>query len=75
MVPDSSTSYACGVLEHVFQVGELVLLPSCLRHEVSPFTDNGMRITVAFNAWVRYQDEPVGEPGFRRGRQTPGQTA
>ncbi len=63
--------YAFGALEHIFQAGELVLFPSYLYHEVSPYTGSGIRITVAFNAWVRYQDEPALAPGYRRVRQTP----
>ncbi|HMM66296.1 MAG TPA: putative 2OG-Fe(II) oxygenase [Dokdonella sp.] len=33
--------------------GELVLFPSWLFHEVSPFKGTGERITVAFNTWFR----------------------
>jgi len=58
--------YGFGVLEHHFEAGELVLFPSYLYHEVSPFQGQDIRITVAFNVWVRYQDEPPLEPGLRR---------
>ncbi|WKE64452.1 TIGR02466 family protein [Gallaecimonas kandeliae] len=33
--------------------GTLVLFPSYLNHEVTPFFGNGKRITIAFNSWCR----------------------
>lgn len=40
--------------------GQLVLFPSWLLHEVTPFNpaDDGLRITVAFNARFRMEDVP-----------------
>ncbi len=68
------TPYTFGVLEHHFQAGELILFPSYLYHEVSPYTGGDIRITVAFNTWVRYQDEPALPPGYRRTRGAPAHT-
>ncbi len=44
--------YSAGV--QVFQpmAGRLVMFPSYLMHDVAPFTGNGTRIVVAFNAWM-----------------------
>lgn len=44
--------------------GELVIFPSWLLHQVSPYLGDGVRITVAFNAWFRQRrpnerDAPV----------------
>ena len=33
--------------------GELVIFPSWLVHQVTPYTGDGERITVAFNAWFK----------------------
>ncbi|EQD29103.1 hypothetical protein B2A_14644, partial [mine drainage metagenome] len=59
--------YGFGAVEHHFRPGELVLFPSYLYHEVSPYEGTDVRLTVAFNVWVRYEGEPKLEPGFHRG--------
>jgi uncharacterized protein (TIGR02466 family) len=58
--------YSFGSLPHRFNAGELVLFPSYLHHEVTCFRGDGIRITIAFNVWIRYADEPAFEPGLRR---------
>jgi uncharacterized protein (TIGR02466 family) len=40
------------------QAGQLVLFPSWVMHDVKPFQGDGERITVAFNCWFRFQDQP-----------------
>lgn len=35
--------------------GSLVIFPSWLMHQVLPFKGNGERITVAFNAWFKFE--------------------
>lgn len=45
--------------------GQLLLFPSYLLHEVAPYHGERERVTVAFNAWVRYADEPAFEPALR----------
>lgn len=37
--------------EFRLEAGQLVLFPSWLMHQVTPFSGEGERITVAFNAW------------------------
>lgn len=63
--------YGFGVMEHQFEPGELVLFPAYLYHEVSPYEGGDVRITVAFNVWVRYAGEPKLEPGFHRDAHRP----
>lgn len=63
--------YGFGALEHRFEAGELVLFPSYLYHEVSPYEGADIRVTVAFNVWVRYEGEPKLEPGFHRLAHSP----
>ena len=43
--------YAHGIRSLRLEPGQLVLLPSWILHEVTPFTGDGERITVSFNAW------------------------
>jgi uncharacterized protein (TIGR02466 family) len=59
--------FGFGNLVHRFTAGELVIFPSYLNHEVNCFRGTGIRITIAFNVWIRYADEPAFEPGLRRG--------
>lgn len=42
--------------------GQLVLFPSWVQHEVLPFHGDGERITVAFNCWFKFGDEPAPQP-------------
>ncbi|MEM9301112.1 MAG: putative 2OG-Fe(II) oxygenase [Pseudomonadota bacterium] len=42
-----------GMRNYQFKPGQLVIFPSFLMHEVAPFTGDGTRITVAFNAWIK----------------------
>ncbi|WP_292999833.1 putative 2OG-Fe(II) oxygenase [Nevskia sp.] len=42
--------------EFRLQPGQLVLFPSWLVHQVTPFAGDGERITVAFNAWFTVRD-------------------
>ena len=37
------------------RAGDLVLFPSWLMHQVLPYQGDGTRITVAFNAWFKYE--------------------
>jgi uncharacterized protein (TIGR02466 family) len=57
--------FASGNLAWQLTPGELLLFPSWLTHDVSPFRGTGERITVAFNAWVREAGAAVDEPGIR----------
>lgn len=57
--------YTFGDLTYSLDGGMMVLFPSFLQHEVTPFWGQGERITVAFNCWVRYADQAVDEPGIR----------
>ena len=43
--------FIVGDLELQLQPGQLVVFPSYLFHEVSPYTGTGTRITVASNCW------------------------
>ena len=45
--------------------GQLLLFPSYLLHEVTPYYGSRERITVAFNAWVREAGAAVDEPSLR----------
>lgn len=64
--------YAAGSLPLRLRPGELVLFPSYMRHEVSPFWGRDDRITVAFNAWLREAGQAVDEPNLRRREEQPG---
>lgn len=46
-----SIPYSYASRELRLQPGQLVLFPSWLMHQVTPFMGEGERITVAFNAW------------------------
>lgn len=39
--------------EYRLEPGQLVIFPSWLMHQVMPYTGEGERVTVAFNAWFR----------------------
>ena len=57
--------FGFGDLAFDLKPGQLLLFPSYLLHEVAPYHGERERITVAFNAWVRYSDEPAFEPSLR----------
>lgn len=57
--------FTFGDVAYMLTAGQLLLFPSYLMHEVAPYHGQRERITVAFNAWVRYRDEPAFEPGLR----------
>lgn len=59
------TPYAAGYSAYQLQAGQLLLFPSWLVHEVTPFWGKDARITVAFNAWIREAGQAVDEPGLR----------
>ena len=61
--------YAFGDIPYSLPAGALVLFPSYLHHEVTPFWGQDERITVAFNCWVRYADQPIDEPEIRMRQQ------
>lgn len=48
------------------EAGMLVLFPSYLVHEVTPYVGDRERITVAFNAWVQDYREPVMNPSITK---------
>lgn len=59
-----ASPYGIADLAYNLQPGMLLLFPSYLVHEVSPYLGRQERITVAFNAWIRdYRDPPV-EPAI-----------
>lgn len=60
-----ASPYTFGDLAYALEPGTLVLFPSYLHHEVTPFWGEGERITVAFNCWLRYADQSVDEPEVR----------
>ena len=60
-----ASPYTFGDLAYPLEPGTLVLFPSYLHHEVTPFWGEGERITVAFNCWLRYADQAVDEPEVR----------
>lgn len=43
--------YSYSTREFRLQAGQLVLFPSWLMHQVTPFYGDGERITIAFNCW------------------------
>ncbi len=49
-------AFATGVRTYRATPGQLVIFPSYIMHDVSPFTADGTRIVVAFNAWVKRRD-------------------
>ncbi len=52
--------YAPGVLTFPAKAGQLVIFPSFLMHDVAPFTGQGERIVVAFNAWINDARDTTG---------------
>jgi len=56
--------YSIADLAFNLQASTLLLFPSYLLHEVSPYYGQRERITVAFNAWVRDHRDPPFEPAF-----------
>lgn len=60
-----SEPYAFGNMSLKLSPGQLILFPSYLFHEVAPFWGNDVRITVAFNCWLREAGQAVDEPGIR----------
>ena len=69
---DMRSPFGFGDIAFDLQPGQLLLFPSYLLHEVAPYHGERERITVAFNAWVRYAGEPALEPGVRlRKRKAP----
>jgi uncharacterized protein (TIGR02466 family) len=50
--------YGFGDLSFALEPGQLILFPSFLHHEVTPFHGHDERITIAFNCWLRHADEP-----------------
>lgn len=61
--------YAFGNMGWHLQAGQLIIFPSYLFHEVAPFWGSDERITVAFNCWVREENEAVNEPLVKRRTQ------
>lgn len=57
-----------GIAEQAYQLqaGMLLLFPSYLVHEVSPYFGDRERITVAFNAWVQDHREPAMNPSVTK---------
>lgn len=45
--------YSYATREYQLKAGQLVIFPSWLMHQVTPFHGDGARITVAFNAWFQ----------------------
>ena len=62
---DMRSPFGFGDIAFDLQPGQLLLFPSYLLHEVAPYHGERERITVAFNAWVRYAGDPALEPGVR----------
>lgn len=58
-------AYSFGNVGFQLEAGQLVLFPSYLFHEVAPFWGRDVRITVAFNCWLRRAGEAVDEPEVR----------
>ena len=56
--------YSIADLAFNLQAGTLLLFPSYLLHEVSPYYGQRERVTVAFNAWVRDYRDPPYEPAL-----------
>jgi len=53
-----SGAFASGLRSLRMEPGQLVLFPSWVLHEVTPFEGEGERVTVAFNCWFRFKDAP-----------------
>jgi len=56
--------FGMGEIAFNLRAGQLLMFPSYLMHEVSPYYGERPRITVAFNAWVRHQSEGNDEPAL-----------
>ncbi len=50
--------YASTTREYRLEPGQLVLFPSWLMHQVTPYQGERERITVAFNAWFQLDPKP-----------------
>lgn len=61
--------FGFGDQSFALEAGQLVLFPSYLHHEVTPFQGVDERITIAFNCWLRYADQAVDEPSIRIKKQ------
>jgi uncharacterized protein (TIGR02466 family) len=61
--------YIIAELAYELQPGRLLMFPSYMVHEVSPYFGQRERITVAFNAWIRDQHEPIVEPSIKLRRR------
>ena len=57
--------YGFGDIAFALNPGQLVLFPSYIFHEVTPYLGKRERVTVAFNAWARYADQASDEPSIR----------
>lgn len=57
-----SEPYCIADLAFSLEPGQLLLFPSYLVHEVSPYFGQRERVTVAFNAWIKDYREPPVEP-------------
>lgn len=58
--------FGFGTLAYTLVPGRLLLFPSYLIHEVAPYFGQRVRITVAFNAWVREAGHAVDAPFVRK---------
>jgi uncharacterized protein (TIGR02466 family) len=52
-------AFATGTRSLRMEPGQLVLFPSWVLHQVTPFEGDGERITVAFNCWFGLKDPPL----------------
>jgi uncharacterized protein (TIGR02466 family) len=50
--------YSHATREYQLRAGQLVIFPSWLMHQVTPFHGDGERITIAFNAWFQMDAPP-----------------
>lgn len=51
--------YSQQTREYFLEPGQLLIFPSWLPHQVTPFAGEGVRITVAFNAWFQLDARPA----------------
>ena len=49
--------YSHSTREYLLEAGQLIIFPSWLMHQVTPFLGNGARVTVAFNAWFTLDEQ------------------
>ncbi len=61
-----SGTYGFGNMGWHLQAGQLIIFPSYLFHEVAPFWGSDERITVAFNCWIREENQASDEPLIRQ---------